>query len=63
MIGARSRRRIASVGTLSIDLVYENLYVAPCLQWDYVYSTYVDEDERPAVDFFIIYSDYLHLMC
>ena len=33
MIGARSRRHIASVGTLSIDLVYENLYVSPCLQW------------------------------
>ena len=33
------------------------------LKIDYVYSTYVDEDERPAVDFFIIYSDYLHLLC
>ena len=33
MIGARSWRRIASVGTLSIDLVYENLYVSPCFQW------------------------------
>jgi hypothetical protein len=123
MIEARSWRRIASVGTLSIDLVYENLYVSPCFQWwlihrkipcvfmiwlrsfngivevlnliwliwllvqallpvvffifkkliwksytitlkiDYVYSTYVDEDERAAVNFFIIYSDYLHLLC